>query len=350
MNLIYFIRLFTTAFICIVLFSLFSCGESSTESDDGPSYANPVPPEFGNPQTVFTTGSSGSWDDKNLFCLSVLADGDTLRMWYNASSYNDGQSKIGYAWSLNGTDWNRYSGNPVMTKTFAWEENCIGQPVVIKYSSLYRMWYHVSFYNLNTQTLSGPSVVGYATSTDGIEWHKYENPVMEREPGTFTSNKIGLCSIMKENDMLHGWYYGTNGPYSTGNGNIGYATSSDGINWNKHGVCLSCSGSDNWDADHVTHPIVVKSDICYEMFYLGFTQQSLCPAVGYATSETGNSWVKYSQNPIISYNKLSATNGGIALRAVLCDWPVVGEYHLWYGENLSNFSNIRYIHGVRRSE
>jgi predicted GH43/DUF377 family glycosyl hydrolase len=164
---------FFSFFILLVLFFeiliLSGCSESTDPNDQDSDTKEIIKWEFGSTQTVLTSGTSGSWDDNHVGWASIILDNDTLKMWYTANNNNNNMWAIGYAWSLDGINWTRYSGNPVLTKIYNWEK-VPGQPVVIKDAGLYKMWYH-------GWTAVAPVVVGYATSLDGKNWTRHERRV-----------------------------------------------------------------------------------------------------------------------------------------------------------------------------
>jgi hypothetical protein len=102
--------------------------------------------------------------------------------------------------------------------------------------------------------------------------------------------------VIKEGDTLKMWY-GAEGPPNK----IGYATSLDGIIWNKYpSPVLSPGPALDWD-DNVLSPMqVFKEDGEYKMWYYGarpgFPHESAMPQCGLATSPDGIHWIKYD-NP-----------------------------------------------------
>ena len=68
---------------------------------------------------------TGGWDWGVVWHPTVIKDGDTLRMWYSGHNESiwtpNNISSIGYAWSLDGIDWNKDNANPVLTAgTLEW--------------------------------------------------------------------------------------------------------------------------------------------------------------------------------------------------------------------------------------
>lgn len=68
---------------------------------------------------VLTVGPSGQWDSALVHEQWVMKQGNEYKMWYSgASCYPNGTIQsysIGYATSAEGTQWTKYSGNPVLT-------------------------------------------------------------------------------------------------------------------------------------------------------------------------------------------------------------------------------------------
>ena len=106
-----------------------------------------------------------------------------------------------------------------------WDGLSAGVPTVISGTGKYQMWYQgrgLSFYN--------QYALGYAESPDGVTWEKYAgNPVLEPgDPGEWDSNYRGQIALIKDGGLYKMWY---SGGASTGPWQTGYATSTDGLEW-----------------------------------------------------------------------------------------------------------------------
>jgi predicted GH43/DUF377 family glycosyl hydrolase len=112
------------------------------------------------PNPVLDIGEYGTWDDYNLYSLTVLFDGIEYQMWY--TGFDGSYSRIGYATSADGIVWVKYPDNPVREATSGtWESPHVGDPTVLFDGNKYQMWY----------TGGGGSVssrIGYATSIPDI--------------------------------------------------------------------------------------------------------------------------------------------------------------------------------------
>lgn len=73
----------------------------------------------------------------------------------------------------------------------------------------------------------------------------------------------------------------------------------------------------SWDAGQVTHPIVLKEDDGYRMYYTGFDADAT-PRIGLATSQDGMTWTKYD-NPAIPETPF-AESDPVLNRGAAGDW------------------------------
>ena len=134
--------------------------------------------------------------------------------------------------------WTKYAENPVLASgsNGEWDsDGCAGYSVVIE-GSMYKMWYG-AWDGVTFQ-------IGYAYSSDGINWTKYNDtlttshpylesdPVLKLGPGAWESVWVYYPQVYFDGNTYHMWYAGNNGT----NDRIGYATSPDGITWTKHGT------------------------------------------------------------------------------------------------------------------
>jgi hypothetical protein len=119
---------------------------------------------------------SGTVLGSHTYIGSVLKINDTLKMWYSGKELLIEQGKIGYAWSLDGYNWNEHHeavlnpGSPG-----SWDHTDLNFPCVIYDGTSYHMYYG--------NTLG----IGYATSPNGIDWTRdtVHSPIHWVTPGTF---------------------------------------------------------------------------------------------------------------------------------------------------------------------
>lgn len=222
------------------------------------------------PVPVMSFGQAGDWD-RYKSPHTVIKMNDTLKMWYSGSTNDIDNYTIGYAWSVIEHNWNFLPG-PVMEKgaNGSWDDSWVYAPSVYYDGSLYYMWYSGS----NDDWTDN---IGYATSSDGINWYKdyVYSPVIELgEPGTFYDEWLQAVPVIKHNGMYQMWFGGYDG---TNNNQgqyfrIGYATSTDGINWtieNNLEPVLDVGESGSWDDKAVHMPSVLIHENRYKMWYGG---------------------------------------------------------------------------------
>ena len=271
----------------------------------------------------------------------VIKEDTTYKMWYTAGGINYPadtllRSRICYATSVDGINWIKYSGNPVLDVSYTggWDSNGV-ETVSILIDSLapptekYKMWYAGQYFN------SYRYDIGYAYSADGINWIKHTNPVLQVGISSEWDNGfLEGPSVIKEAGIYKMWYCGydavVDGNGTDGRANLGYATSPDGINWTKYaGNPILTTGTNTWDSIHVQDPHVIKEGGIYYMWYGGGASDTYYDQqVGFATSPDGINWTKSSANPVLTRGSAGSWD------AILSSFPSVindgGIYKMWY--------------------
>ncbi|MBN2366946.1 MAG: T9SS type A sorting domain-containing protein [Calditrichaeota bacterium] len=228
--------------------------------------------------------------------------------------------------------WTKCEKNPVLVagRSGQWDDSGVIEPAVIFDGSHYHMWY------TGADALSEPSLcIGYAMSKDGISWEKFEkNPVLEPGPaGNWDDVRIRTGCVLYEKEEFKMWYAGYDGRYYR----IGYATSSDGIEWSTDPEpVLEVGTSGQWDARFVTAPAVLHDEAGYHMWYAGSAEGTVNDMkIGYASSPDGIHWTKYDRNPVFvpdePWAKTSVTTPHVIFRN--------DKFHMWYGGHSGAGSN-----------
>jgi predicted GH43/DUF377 family glycosyl hydrolase len=251
------------------------------------------------PDIVLPAGDRGTWDSVGIETVCVIKDtsayqNERYKMWYcGYDSHEVGSKKIGYATSPDGINWTKYPGNPVLKPDPypSYDFAGIWNPMVIKDGDTYKMWYP----SIGVVEEKVVLPICYATSSDGINWVKYPgNPVLlQGEPGSWDDTWVCEPSVLKRNGIYEMWYSGASQegaeeilPYF----NTGYATSVDGINWEKHGIVLEHGEPGDWDAWTAFAVTVIFENDTYKMWYTGIDTFNPYPtfwSIGYATSTEG---------------------------------------------------------------
>ena len=171
----------------------------------------------------------GAWDGYTIYHAAVRYDGVNFQMWYGAVDSYPGLISVGYATSANGSLWTKYAGNPLPGLTpgasGTWDDNGMFPGTVLFDGSKYGMWFTAVKYNGS----SGTWTIGYASSTNGLEWIKHPIPVLV---GTraWEGELLYFPEVIPSGNGFSMWYSAISAdPVAR----IGYAVSSDGLNWGK---------------------------------------------------------------------------------------------------------------------
>ncbi len=179
----------------------------------------------------------------------------------------------------------KYSENPVLPQGQQddWDNQGRLMPTVIFDEGEYKMWY--GGWDGTTQR------IGIANSIDGISWQIYSgNPILE--PISGEEIQISENSVIRDINEYKIWF---TTQLVNGNYEIKYATSSNGINWNRHPILgLNII---NWESNiNMFSPSVIKKDGQYLMWYNAVKDNQW--HVGFATSTDGYNWIK-NLEPVI---------------------------------------------------
>ena len=147
------------------------------------------------------------------------------------------------------------------------------------------MWYQ----GMGLSFVGWGFALGYAESPDGETWQKYAgNPVLEPgESGEWDSAYRGQVALIEDGGLYKMWFSGagTSGPWQTG-----YATSTDGLDWEIYSgnPVLEVGAPGSWDEQEANGPTVLKDGAVYKMWYHGCNLDYSECSIGYATWATGS--------------------------------------------------------------
>jgi predicted GH43/DUF377 family glycosyl hydrolase len=281
---------------------------------------------------VLTTGENGKWDYGNVIEPSVLIDSDSVyHMFYSGGVQFEWST--GYAYSMDGKNWIKYDSNPVLTpgSDGSWDDTFTGLACVFfnADSTGFNMWYTGGGTAAVEDWDIGYASASLEPVPFDITWYKYpSNPVYQGKSGEFDSNSSFHPAIIVYDNQYHMWYSGYDGQ---GNGSrVGYAVSEDGISWERHPdpVLVTGSGS-SWDNFSVQQPTVLFDGTTWHMWYTGINISGLASRqIGYATSTDRINWTKHESNPV-----LGSGPGGSWDEQWVCWQKVLfvdGMYHMWY--------------------
>ncbi len=262
---------------------------------------------------AFMPGVNGTYDDVSIMAPDVLFYEDQYHMWY--SGYDGERMRICHATSTDGLDWVRDTANPILTSDpDSWMSNGITLPRVLIVDGVFHMWFLT-----NDRT-------GHATSTDGIDWLFTDGPVLDVTLGDWDSDMAAISDVIYRDSLFHAWYTGSN----NGMQNIGYATSSDGIEWVKDVDNNPVFGpsDDGWDSGMFYASSVVYNGGYFYMWYSA-KENTEGSRIGRAYSLNGINWTRVNvAEPEIGYGDAGSWNAAASF------YPNVlihqGEYEMWF--------------------
>ena len=169
--------------------------------------------------SIIRVGAPGSWESEYVWYPKVVVVDGIFYMIYGGSDGSIGA--VGLATSTDGITWQKYLGNPVLSHggTSAPDENGVGSAgIEFKDGTFYLMFLG--------QDLAGKVTLSLATSTNCIDWSKYQgNPVLgPGTEGSWDSYARTGGAIRYAQGTWHYWY---SGAYSsqTSSWYLGYASS-----------------------------------------------------------------------------------------------------------------------------
>jgi beta-1,2-mannobiose phosphorylase / 1,2-beta-oligomannan phosphorylase len=223
-------------------------------------------------------------------------------------------------------NWKLYVNNPVFTsRPGSWDEGTVSAPMVVMFKDTLRMWFEGS----STYGFDSSMHIGYAWSTDGINWtQSRDKPVLYAQD---EDQHLVLPKVIVDGDTLRMWFGGGN-VLVPGQVNIRYAVSTDGINWNRYPEPV-IKPTKPWCKDGVLPGGVIKENGVYKMWFsggighYGYPTTALKWSVGLATSPDGIHWT-LSDEPLLRHG----SGSDFDLNAANCATVIKSGsgYEMWY--------------------
>ena len=223
-------------------------GKAQTKRLIGLTVVNPGTTAFvkvtNNP--LLSKGPSGTWNELGSLAPSVIHTGTEYVMLYFGLDAQ-GKASIGQASSSDGLSWTPYAGNPIIAPgdPDGWNAVVRGPgSLILDASGVWHAWY-------TTVDKQGASHIGHASAATGAgSWTVTPDSVFEQGAvGTWDSSRIDVGAVVLDNSTYKMWYLGQSPVSKPNETALGYATSTDGLVWNRFaGNPIHVATSEGWDS------------------------------------------------------------------------------------------------------
>jgi hypothetical protein len=261
----------------------------------------------GNP--VLDEGSSfADWDGDSVTSPEVVFYEGLYHMFYTGIAPGRYDGGIGYATSADGFVWQKHPSNPILVANgTGFDAATVSWPAVLVDGDTWVLYFS------GQDRIAGTILIGRATALDPSgPWTKDEDPVLLiGQAGTWDHGGVYPISVLST-DAGYRMYYAGGAIWAENQTMIGLATSSDGITWTKYDDPTTTdpafaesdpvlgTGFDGWETRNIWGGDVRQTEDGWEMFYSERDQPEEKYSINCATSDDGIHWVKCAGNPLVS--------------------------------------------------
>ena len=286
--------------------------------------------------------SFGHWALGGNIGQTVIVHEDMYYLFYTGISDIgvNPETGIGVARSEDGITWEQTDVNPLIRYNAI--ENSPGLMVVMVEDGLWTM----IFSELNESLLYQSRL--WRATADNAEgpWTLDSEPLLDFSERDW-DRRVVPRGLLKVDDEYRLYYIGMTRRY--GSFQMGLATSTDGLNWELYDEPLLTVGEEgDFDALGVGVSNPIPTDDGYALLYVGYdispttrffsSDQTHILDFGYATSPDGITWTKYEGNP--------AFPSGLSAGPFMTLIPVEDKWYLYYDyRNQINASGIALMTG-----
>jgi predicted GH43/DUF377 family glycosyl hydrolase len=272
----------------------------------------------------------GSWDSGIVFTPDVIIHSGTFYLFYSGSVDIFSQpTAIGMASSVDGFTFSKSDSNPVFQADGSgFDAYSVSDPRVMIDTTLWIMYYGAS----SIPSAGPGDYIGLATANNPEgPWIRLQDPVLTvGVPGEWDDGFILPNTVFRIDSEYVMYYSASNMNHPDGTWQIGRATANHPEGpWTKYDSLGTPGASDpvlkstagSWGFPHSWECSVLTTPQGYEMFYSG------TDAIGYASSSDGIHWQKYAGNPIFRKEDDPHVAG---IPAALVEIPGVARWNVTY--------------------
>lgn len=218
---------------------------------------------------VLSIGERGCFDDNGVTPSCIIKKDNEWFMYYIGWNSGTSTTRMGLIAGLaisndNGSSFTRYSRSPLLERTNREPFSILTAPYVIYDNNKWEMWY-VSCEGWKSKDLPTYNIK-YASSTNGINWERDGHICID----FIDENETALARpcVRKENGIYKMWFSYKDPRIGY---RIGYAESVDGKNWERdlNPVGLTNGNKGTWDSDMIEYSYVFEHEGLKYMLYNG---------------------------------------------------------------------------------
>lgn len=227
---------------------------------------------LGSPQPIkINLGELGAFDDSGIMPSCLIQKNGELWLYYigwNLGVTVPFRNSIGLAISNDsGLSFVKKFNGPILDRTKN-EPHFVASNCVLFDEDIYKMWYlSCTKWEIISGKITHYYHVKYATSKDGIDWERNNEIAIDFKYQN--EYAISVPRVIKENGIYKMWYSYRGGPNSDFY-RIGYAESVDGRNWIRKDDVINLDVSEiGWDSKMVCYPFIFDYQGNRYMLYNG---------------------------------------------------------------------------------
>ena len=269
---------------------------------------------------VVSLGEPGAFDDTHIFAPAVSYEDGQFSLWYCGSTGRVAERvfHLGLATSRDGREFKRHTHNPVYS--FGDEKHSVLTPTLLRNpdgstlreDGFLRMWFSSTWFAGG----KGLHTLHETTSRDGIQWSR---------PSPAQLEHIYAPTVIRTSDGFRMWFIDVSKePWI-----IRHAASPNGRDWTvTRKPCLVIDQS--WERARLFYPTVLQVEGVYLMWYGSYwSGRSSTTALGFAASTDGLNWFKHPNNPVLRPDPNRAWESHYVTSQSVMKLPD-GAFRIWY--------------------
>ncbi|MDH5888516.1 hypothetical protein [Vibrio splendidus] len=225
--------------------------------------------EFFDSTVLISHGELGAFDDSGVMGTDYIKQGE--HEWIYYIGWNLGvtvpfRNSLGLAEKKENGKWEKLFPGPILDRTKN-EPHFNASSCIINEGGIYKIWYLscVKWVNVGSE-IRHYYHIKYATSDNGIDWDRDGIVAIDFEDDA--EYAISVPRVIKINGEYHMWF-SSRATKDCDKYQIRHAVSNDGVNWNRSENPVLSSFGDCWESDMVCYPFILPYKNKLYMFYNG---------------------------------------------------------------------------------